>query len=155
MMARGVLACRTDAEGLSMTEEPARWNQTMAAARRGAEWLAGRQERDGSLRDAHSLAGYYKVPFALAVTGNNGRAERMLAHVPRRFLRPDGDLDGTGVEWFESYRIYPHAWLAIAASMRGRFEIAYPLLATLTAYHDEQTGGFFATAGSGGSGRRT
>jgi len=138
-----------------MTEEPARWNQTVAAARRGAEWVAGRQERDGSLRDAHSLAGYYKAPFALVVTGHNGAAERMLDHVARRFLRRDGDLDGAGVEWFQSYRIYPHAWLTIAAAMRGRFEIAYALLATLIEYHDEKTGGFFATGESDGSGRRT
>jgi hypothetical protein len=128
-----------------MIEVPARLSQTRSAARRGAEWLAGRQAPDGSLRDAASLAAYYKTPFALTVAGHNEAAERMLDFIAHRFLTKDGDLDGDGVEWFERYRIYPHAWLAIAASMRGRFDIACPLIATVIGFHDDETGGFSAT----------
>ena len=108
-------------------------------------WLLALLQADGSLRDAHRISAYYKTPFALTVTGHNAQTERLLDYIQRAFLKPDGDLDGTGVEWFDSFRIYPHAWLAIAAVMRGRFELAYALLPTLAAYHDPATGGFFAT----------
>jgi hypothetical protein len=136
-----------------VTEVRVPQRQALSAARRGAAWLVGRQEPDGSLREARGLGAYYKAPFALIAVGCNASAERMLDHVARRFLRRDGDLDGNGVEWFERYRIYPHAWLAIAAVMRGRFEISVALLETIADYFDERSGGFFATA-SEGSGRR-
>ena len=45
----------------------------------------------------------------------------------------------------ESFRVYPHAWLTIAAMMLGRFEVAHSMLRVLSSYHDESTGGFFAT----------
>src|SRR5262249_41420092 len=112
-----------------------------SAAERGARWLIGRQKPDGSLEGAIGLGDYYKAPFGLAVTGHHAEADRMLGHVARTFLKADGDLDGTGVAWFDTFRIYPHAWLAVAALMRGRFEIAFPLLDFLSACHDERTGG--------------
>src|SRR5262249_5547905 len=72
-------------------------------------------------------------------------AEAVLCHVKRKLLRADGDLDGSGLPWFDTFCIYPHAWLTVAALMRGRFELAYPLLRVLVECHDEKTGGFFGT----------
>jgi hypothetical protein len=118
----------------------------LSSAQRGAQWLTGLQQPDGSLRGAVSVGDYYKGPFALAVTGHNREAERMLDYVAQTFLKQDGDLEGRGLEWFETFRIYPHAWLTIGSMMRGRFEIAHSLLCTLVAYHDPKSGGFFATA---------
>jgi hypothetical protein len=117
----------------------------LSSANRGAGWLLALQQPDGSLQHSRRIDAYYKTPFALTVNGYNAPTERLLDFIQGTFLKPDGDLDGTGVEWFESYRIYPHAWLTIAALMRGRFELAHSLLRTLIAYHDEKTGGFFTT----------
>src|SRR5438552_2340563 len=121
-------------------------SESTSAAQRGAHWLIGLLQPDGSFKGASSLNDYYKAPFGLVVTGHNREAERVLDHVAKTFLRPDGDLDGTGVEWYDTFRIYPHAWLTIAALMRGRFEVAHSILRVLTACHDEKTGGFFGTA---------
>jgi hypothetical protein len=123
-------------------------SRALSSANRGAEWLLALQQANGSLQDSNRLDVYYKSPFALIVAGHNRQAERLFDFIERCFLKEDGDLDGTGVEWFEHYRIYPHAWLAIAAMMRGRFRVAHSLLRTLVAYHHERTGGFFPSAES-------
>jgi hypothetical protein len=117
----------------------------LPSANRGAEWLLALQRPNGSLRDSNRLDAYYKSPFALIVMGHNLQAERLFDYIERCFFKEDGDLDGSGVEWFEHYRIYPHAWLTIAAVMRGRFRMAHSLSRTLTAYHHQETGGFFLT----------
>jgi hypothetical protein len=116
------------------------------SSQQGARWLIALQQPDGSLRDASNLGHYYKTPFALTVSGHNRNAERMLDFIAEAFLKPDGDLDGSNVKWFDAFRTYGHAWLTIAAMMRGRFEMAQSLMRLLTAFHDGRTGGFFATA---------
>jgi len=120
-------------------------SRPLSFAARGAEWLLALQRPNGSLEDSNRLDAYYKSPFALIVMGHNPQAERMFDYIEKYLVKPGGDLDGTGVEWFERFRIYPHAWLAVAAMMRGRFRIAHSLLRTLVAYHHEETGGFFHT----------
>jgi hypothetical protein len=119
---------------------------TRSSAQLGANWLMGVQQADGSFQGARALDDYYKAPFAFTVTGHNLEAERVLDYIARTFLREDGDLDGAGVSWFDTFRIYPHAWITVAALMRGRFEIGHSILRVLTACHDERTGGFFGTA---------
>jgi hypothetical protein len=120
-------------------------NNPLSSANRGAEWLLALQQADGSLKDTNCVEAYYKAPFGLIVTGHNPQAERMFDYIERRFLKQDGDLDGTGVEWWERFRIYPHAWLTIAAVMRGRFRMARSLLGILLAYHHSPSGGFFTS----------
>jgi len=121
-------------------------SEALASAERGARWLLALVQPDGSLARGNRLSAYYKTPFALTITGHVTQAERMLDYVAARFLGSDGDLDGSGVEWYERFRIYPHAWLACAAMTRGRFEMARSLVRVLLAHHDQKTGGFFATA---------
>jgi hypothetical protein len=117
----------------------------LSSAHRGAHWLIGLQQPDGSFKGARSVEDYYKAPFGLILTGHVAEAERLLDHVGKKYLREDGDLDGNGVAWFDQFRIYPHSWLTIAAMMLGRFEIAHSLLRVLVAHHDESSGGFFST----------
>ena len=117
----------------------------LSSAHRGARWLIGLQRPDGSFKGARSVEDYYKAPFGLILTGHVAEAERLLDHVSKKYLREDGDLDGSGVAWFDQFRIYPHSWLTIAAMMLGRFEIAHSILRILVAYHDESSGGFFST----------
>src|SRR5204863_5825673 len=96
------------------------------AADRAARWMISQMQPDGSLRGAPALDNYYKGPFGLITTGHIAEAERMLDHVTRALLREDGRLNGSGVEWYDEFCLYAHAWLAIAAAVGGRFELARP-----------------------------
>ncbi len=114
-------------------------------AQRGADWLVSLTQPDGSLRGETNIGDYYKTVLALAAAGRQNESEKMLNYVVRRFLRDDGDLDGTGCEWFDQYRIYPHAWLLMAAVVRARFDIARRLAGFLEAFQDPDNGGFYGT----------
>lgn len=125
------------------------------SAERGVQWLVGLQQEDGSLQGGTHIGAYYKVGFALATCGRIRECDRLLDYVMRQYLKSDGDLNGHGLKWFETYRIYPHSWLLIAAVMRGRFDLALPLLRFITSYFHRPTGGFFATADGRREGKGT
>lgn len=116
------------------------------AGERGARWLLAMIEEDGSLRGATALDAYYKGPCALWFSGHRAEAERVLDFTARRFLKPDGDLDGSGVAWYERFRTYPHSWLAWAAAEMGRRDIAEPLVRFLLTRWNAESGGFLADA---------
>jgi len=128
-----------------MNEHDSKAGLALDSALRGARWLLALLEPDGSLRTARNLTAYYKTPFGLVVAGHVSEAERMLDYVAATYMTPDGDLDGSGVPWYQQFRIYPHAWLTCAAMARGRFEMARELTGVLERHFDPATGGFFAT----------
>src|SRR5436305_54633 len=97
--------------------------EKFSAAQRAAGWLVELMLPDGSLRGAKSINEYYKAVVGLALAGRQNESERMLNYVVGRFLRDDGDLDGANCVWFDQFRIYPHAWLLMAAVMRCRFDL--------------------------------
>lgn len=113
-------------------------------AARAAEWLLKLLQPDGSLESAKALDAYYKSPAALCFSGHTAEAHRVLDYVATRFLQPNGDLDGTGVGWYDRFRIYPHAWLTWGAVELGRHDIAKQLAAFLQTRHNPETGGFRA-----------
>src|SRR5687768_16600734 len=114
-------------------------------AQRGADWLVSLMQPDGSLRGASSINDYYKTAYGLAVAGRANEAERMLDYLARRFLKEDGDLDGSGCEWFELFRIYPHAWVLMTAVLRARFDIVHRVTSFLEKFQDPENGGFYTT----------
>lgn len=114
------------------------------AAQRGAAWLRAFLEPDGSLRGASALDCYYKVPCALTFAGYRDDAMRVLDFVSRRFLLAGGDLDGTGVAWYERFRTYPHSWLSWGAAEAGRPEMALALAGFLETRWNPESGGFRA-----------
>jgi hypothetical protein len=113
-------------------------------AQRGAAWLRDLLEEDGSFRGAGAVDCYYKAPCALAVSGFADEAARVLHHVSARYLLPGGDLDGTGVAWYNRFRLYPHAWLLWAAVELRRPELARALASFLAGRRNPETGGFRA-----------
>jgi hypothetical protein len=117
-----------------------------AAAGRGAQWLLQWLQPDGSLQGSPALDAYYKAPCALHFSGHSAEANRILDFVAGRFLQPDGDLDGSGVGWYDRFRIYPHAWLAWGAVELGRAGIAEKLAAFLLSRRNPDSGGFRADA---------
>lgn len=104
------------------------------------------QEADGSLRGATALNAYYKGPCALAFAGHRDAAERLIDFAAKRFMKADGDLDGSGVDWYDRFRIYPHAWLLWGAIELGRSEMASALSGFLERQYNASTGGFRADA---------
>ncbi len=68
----------------------------------------------------------------------------MLDYVETRYLKPDGDLDGSGVPWFEVYRSYKHAWLCCGAVMAGRRDLARKLSGFIATRNNAAPGGIFA-----------
>jgi len=116
------------------------------SAERGARWLLALLQDGGSLRGEPPLDAYYKLPCALLGSGHATEANRVLDFVVARFLRHDGDLDGSGVPWFEQFRIYPHAWLACGALELARRDVADPLVRFLLSRWNREPGGFRAGA---------
>ncbi|MBL8296500.1 MAG: hypothetical protein JNN08_31940 [Bryobacterales bacterium] len=114
-----------------------------AAAGRGAQWLLALLQQDGQMGNASALDAYYKVPCGLLFTGHRAEAERVYDYSIGRFLQPDGDLDGTGVGWYDRFRIYPHTWLTWAATELGRPD---ELSRFLVSRWNPETGGFRADA---------
>lgn len=112
-----------------------------AAAGRGAQWLLSLLREDGRLGDATALDAYYKVPCGLLFAGHRAEAERVYDYAIGRFLQPGGDLDGTGVGWYDRFRIYPHAWLTWAAAELGRPD---ELSRYLVSRWNPESGGFRA-----------
>ncbi|MBM3795832.1 MAG: hypothetical protein FJW31_17655 [Acidobacteria bacterium] len=122
-----------------MTQPKAR-----ACAQRGAAWLRTLLEDDGSFRGAVALDCYYKAPSALAFSGYTDDAVRVLDHVAAKYLLPGGDLDGTGVDWYDRFRIYPHAWLLWASVEPRRADLSQALSTFLVNRQNPETGGFRA-----------
>lgn len=117
-----------------------------AGAERGAHWLLALLEEDGSLHAATALDAYYKGPCALWFSGHRQEAGRLLDYAAKRFLRPGGDLNGSGVAWYHRFRTYPHSWLAWVALEMGRRDIAEPLVRFLLSRWNSESGGFLADA---------
>lgn len=122
--------------------------QTLAqeSAGRGAEWLLALQDADGSFRDATALDAYYKGPCGLAFAGHRSAAEALIDFTARRFLLPNGDLDGTNVAWYDRFRTYPHSWLLWGAVELGRSDFAAALAGFLESRINPETGGIRADA---------
>src|SRR5580693_7133564 len=112
---------------------------------RAADWLESQMKSDGSLRAATSINEYYKAVFALTCAGRHRAAERMLNYIVGRFLKKNGDLDGTGNPWYDQFRIYCHGWVAMAAIQLARFDVSERILGFLEGFHDPRAGGFFGT----------
>lgn len=120
--------------------------QAREGVARGLAWLRALLDPDGSFRGASALDCYYKAPCAFAFAGHREDAARVLDFAAQRFLRPDGDLDGTGVAWYERFRIYPHAWLLWGAVELERNTMATALTAFLDSQWNPSTGAFRADA---------
>lgn len=116
------------------------------SAARGAQWLLNLLQPDGSLAGSPPLDAYYKTPSALLASGHAGEANRVMDFVASRLLKADGDLDGTGVPWYDRFRIYPHAWLACGAVQLKRPDISERLVRFLRARWNPESGGFLADA---------
>jgi hypothetical protein len=119
----------------------------LASARWGAEWLLDQQTAAGNWRqlDAEVYDAYYKGSWALASTGHLDAAHRLLTHVQRKFLTPDGDLEPRlGPLHTSIARHYSSAYAVLGAQKLDRYEIAVPALRFLLSQQNPDHGGFYS-----------
>ena len=121
-----------------------------AGALKGAEWLLQQQSADGSFSSIEEgIDAYYKIPYALAVTGYPRQAHQLLDWVVREgALTPEGDLRGKSVKaqsvWHHECYTYSNSWMVIGAQRLGRFDFARPAMAYVLKFLSNANGGIFS-----------
>lgn len=126
----------------------AKSDSTLAKARhsinRGTEWIVDRIGPDGNPGANHGH--YYRVPWALAITGHRIPAAAVLSWVEREALDGDGDLkEGAPRAAFASkWSSYPLANLATGAWHLERYDTARSITRRLHDFQHPDTGGAFA-----------
>lgn len=116
---------------------------------RGAEWLLAQQSDDGSFSSAEEgVDAYYKIPYALAVTGHPCQAGRLIDWATREALTPEGDLRGRKVKsqnpWHSQCYTYSNSWMVIGAQRLGRFDYARKGIAFILKFLSAANGGVFS-----------
>ncbi|MFW6437496.1 MAG: hypothetical protein ACOCZ7_00665 [Armatimonadota bacterium] len=115
------------------------------AAIKAVKWLIKQQNADGSFDPlSEGMAGFHKVPFALALSGQSGRGTRLCTWLVDYSLDEDGDIGATfGRQGpMQRYYVYPAAWMIMGAQKLGQFGLslrAYDFIASL---QHPDTGGF-------------
>jgi hypothetical protein len=84
----------------------------LKAAQRGSEWLASKQQEDGSITTAEV---YYKAPYALSVTGRTLEANKLINWIKTDVLQDNGDLN---------HNIYKNSWIVQGAHRLARFDVS-------------------------------
>lgn len=123
----------------------------IATAERGLAWIMTQQRADGSFcTPEQGIGGYYKVPYALTISGHLRQAQRLLAWVAEHHLTAEGDFHGSDPEAQTSSRdswpVYCNAWLVLGAHRAGRWDLSRRGAAFLLRYQ-VPIGGFYALDG--------
>ena len=84
----------------------------LKAARKGSEWLASKQQEDGSITQAEV---YYKAPYALSVTGRALEANKLISWIKTDVLQDNGDLNKN---------TYKNSWIVQGAHRLARFDVS-------------------------------
>ncbi|HEY8447989.1 MAG TPA: hypothetical protein VIL01_12865 [Thermomicrobiales bacterium] len=116
-----------------------------AARRRGVEFLLRHIAEDGAIAGAgRPRISYYRVPWALVVSGETAAAHRTLAWIERTGIGEDGAFHG-GVAWDaaanRAFNTYPETVLAYGAWLLRRFDVARRVFAFAAQFQDPATGG--------------
>jgi hypothetical protein len=128
------------------------YQEAREAASKGAAFLEGRVNSDGSVRGekdvvSNKVGCYYKTIWALASSGRFYLANSVADFTRKSFLHRNGDfadkLQRQGDEWFEwRYHTYLNIWLTIGAHTIGRFDLSFPGSDYILTFLDPKTGGF-------------
>jgi len=84
----------------------------LKAAQRGSEWLASKQQEDGSITEAEV---YYKAPYALSVTGRALEANKLISWIKTDVQQDNGDLN---------HNTYKNSWIVQGAHRLARFDVS-------------------------------
>ena len=123
-------------------------DQWIDSARRGAQWIVQQQKSDGSFFDLEAgVGGYYKVPYALVVSGFLPEAMHLLRWVKAHHFTPEGDFRTAErkatLSAHDDWPTYANAWLIQGAHRLGQFDLSLRG-AQLLLRHQTPCGGFQA-----------
>ena len=117
-----------------------------ATQRRAVDFLLANMHDDGSIADAARDACYYRVPWALAVTGENAAAQRNLEWIRRNMMTAEGELSGKILpnnDWYRSVNTYTETCLAYGAHLLRRYDIAQKFFLFAARSQNATTGGVY------------
>lgn len=125
--------------------------QFQEAAHRGVAWILAQQRGDGSFSDpTDGIGGYYKLPYALSLTGHTRQAMALCRWIARHHFTPEGDFgpDAAGAAGarHERWPTYRQAWLVLGLHRLGRWDLSLAGAGYLLR-HQLPGGGFYATEG--------
>ncbi len=117
-----------------------------ASQRKAVDFLLGNMHDDGSIADATRDACYYRVPWALAVTGEAAAAMRMLEWIRRNMLTAEGELAGQILpnnNWYRSVNTYTETCLAYGAQLLRQYDVAQKSMRFALRSQNAATGGAY------------
>jgi hypothetical protein len=118
-------------------------NAAEAGIDRGCRYLLDRIDGSGSPGARHCH--YYRVPWALALSGHRREAAAVLSWVERNALEANGDLRPEARVGFDTHwSSYPLANLATGAWHLERYDTASLLAGRLAAFQHPELGGAYA-----------
>ena len=90
------------------------------------------------------MAGFHKVPYALALSGQSGRGTRLCAWIAANSLDEEGDLGAAfGRQGpLSRYYHYGNSWTICGAQRLGQFSVSMRAFDFLTSLQHPDTGGF-------------
>ena len=121
----------------------------LEAARRGVVWILEQQRDDGSFCDpSDGIGAYYKVPYALGLTGHTGEAMALARWIAEHHFTSDGEFGpdeaGSAGARHERWPTYRQAWLVLGLHRLGRWDMSL-LGAEFLLRFQLSGGGFYAT----------
>ena len=125
--------------------------QLLTASERGIQWILAQQREDGSFCDPQDgIGGYYKIPYALSLTGHHREALRLANWIAKHHFTPEGDFrapERKAIEPFhDTWPVYANAWLIQGLHRVGRWDLSLAGATFLLGYQ-APIGGFYALEG--------
>ncbi len=111
---------------------------------KSVQWMMTQINPDGTINPTSKGAiAYYKIPWALVLTGKAEEAESVINWITAEAMTPEGDLESNKRQKFHmDYYTYPGAWTALAAHLLSLFDVSYKLWNHISTFQDPKTGGY-------------
>ena len=122
--------------------------QFIEAAERGVAWILAQQRDNGAFCDLQDgVGGYYKVPYALSLTGRQREALQLADWIAEHHFTPEGDFRAAERKAHEpaheGWPVYSNAWLVQGLHRLGRWDLSLRGAGFLLNYQTP-AGGFYA-----------
>jgi hypothetical protein len=117
-----------------------------SSRRRATDYLLGYLDRNGAIGPVAEGPFYYRVPWALAVSGETGAAMRVTEWIRRHMLTPDGEICGDGspdAGMREMANTYAESIVAYGAQLLRRYDVSQPAIQFALRSQDPLTGGVY------------
>jgi hypothetical protein len=135
-------------KGAAMTKQHLneRLSAYQACQRKAVDFLLANMHDDGSIADATRDACYYRVPWALAVSGEAAAAMRNLEWIRRNMMTAEGELSGKILpnnNWYRAVNTYTESCLAYGAQLLRQYDVAQKFVRFVFRSQNATTGGAY------------